>query len=276
MAGINTGYDNFILQNETNDFYKSRLDLQQFCTVDNSLVGNAGDTVKINVYDATDGTEDVGLGEGNTKSIKVSYTQKEYTVKEAQNRFEWLDEEERRDPMVPIVGAQKAGIDIFNHQMADIYGEFLKATLKTTLTGTDYFSAFVDAQASLNTQALESTEPGELTFALVSPTDLAKVRKSLKDELKYVEAFVRTGYVGTVGGTNLYVKKDAEVGKIVVATREAVKLYTKESVTNELIRQGTRGSEDANVRKNTLFTRCAYIPALYDATKVAIISADAA
>ena len=32
-------YENFYLSNEVEDQYNSHLDLQQFCTVDNSLVG---------------------------------------------------------------------------------------------------------------------------------------------------------------------------------------------------------------------------------------------
>ena len=35
-------YDNFYLSNEIEDQFNSHLDLQQFCTVDNSLVGTAG------------------------------------------------------------------------------------------------------------------------------------------------------------------------------------------------------------------------------------------
>lgn len=273
MAKINTIYDNFVLQNEVSDMYKSKLDLQQFCTVDTSLQGEAGDIVKVNVYTATDGAEDVAIGEGNTKSIVVSNTTKDYTVKTAQNRFEWQDEEARRDPMVPYVGAQKAGIDLFNHEMADIYGEFAKASLKATLTGTDYFAAFVDAQALLNIEAVDQGAPS--TFSIIAPADLAKVRKALKDDLKYVEAYASTGYVGTIAGTNLYVKKDATAGTIVVATKEAVKLIVKDGVTTELVSNGNRGAADANVRKNTLFSRAVYIPVLYDATKAALITTGA-
>ena len=41
-------YDNFYLSNEVEDQFNSHLDLQQFCTVDNSLVGTAGMKRKIN------------------------------------------------------------------------------------------------------------------------------------------------------------------------------------------------------------------------------------
>ena len=35
-------YDNFYLSNEIEDQYNSHLDLQQFCTVDDTLVGSPG------------------------------------------------------------------------------------------------------------------------------------------------------------------------------------------------------------------------------------------
>ena len=54
-------YDNFYLSNEIEDQYNSHLDLQSFCTVDNTLEGTAGMLRKINVYKATDGTEKLAL-----------------------------------------------------------------------------------------------------------------------------------------------------------------------------------------------------------------------
>ena len=50
-------YDNFYLSNEIEDQFNSHLNLQQFVTVDNSLVGTAGMKRRINRYRATDGTE---------------------------------------------------------------------------------------------------------------------------------------------------------------------------------------------------------------------------
>lgn len=88
-------YDNFYLSNEVEDQFNSHLDLQQFCTVDNSLVGTAGMKRKINVYKATAGTEKLKMGEGNTKSIEVSFTPEEYEIQLAQNKFQYYDEQEK-------------------------------------------------------------------------------------------------------------------------------------------------------------------------------------
>ncbi len=54
-------YDNFVLANEIEDQYNSMLNLQQFCKIDNDLVGTPGMIKKINVYKATDGTEKLAM-----------------------------------------------------------------------------------------------------------------------------------------------------------------------------------------------------------------------
>ena len=252
-------YDNFYLANEVEDQYNSHLDLQPFCTVDNTLEGVPGMKKRINVYSATDGTQKLAIGEGNTKSIEVSYEDKEYEILMAQNRFEYYDEQAMIDPMLVPVGTRHMGTDLFNTVNAEIYAEFNKATLTTTPTNFD-FAAFVDAQAALNLENLENVS----MFGFVSPADMASIRKNLKDDLKYVEAFVKNGYIGTVAGINLYTKKDATPGTIVIGTKEAVTLFNKKGTEVE---QPPRDSQDANIRKNTILSRKYYLVALTDATK---------
>ena len=255
-------YDNFYLSNEVEDQYNSHLDLQAFCNVDNSLVGTPGMIRKINVYQATDGTEKLGMGEGNSKSIEVSYAEKQYEILMAQNRFDYMDEQTMTDPMLVPVGARHMGTDMFNTVNADIFAEFKKATLTVTASAFN-FDAFVDAMAKLNVE----NEPN--TFAFVCPEDMAKIRKALKDDLKYVSEFSKNGYVGTIGcGTHLYLKKDATPGEIIMATRDAVTLFNKKGVEIEQER-------DANIRKNSIFSRKYYLAALTDATKAVKITLNA-
>ena len=256
-------YDNFYLSNEVEDQYNSHLDLQSFCTVDNSLVGEAGMKRKINVYTATDGTEKLAMGVGNSKSIEVSYAEKEYEILLAQNRFDYFDEQAMTDPMLVPVGTRHMGTDMFNTVNADIFAEFKKATLAHTASAFD-FGAFVDAQALLNLENLE----GVALFGFVSPADMAKIRKALKEDLKYVEAFAKNGYVGTVAGVNLYTKKDATAGEVIMATREAVTLFNKKGTEIEQERDG-------NIRKNSIFSRKYYLAALTDATKAVKITVGA-
>lgn len=251
----NVVYDNFYLSNEIEDQFNSKLNLEQFCTIDNNLVGNPGMIRKINVYTATNGTQKLAKGYGNTEAIEVGFTQKDYTIALAQNRFIYYDEEAMTDPMLVPVGTRHMGTDMFNTENADVFGEFNKAYM-AVYTNALNFDAFVDAAAKLNLENLEGTT----IFAFVCPKDVAELRKALNDDLKYVESFARTGYVGTVAGINVYTKKDAVSGTICVATKEAVTLFNKKGTEVEQERDG-------NTRKNTIYSRKYYIAALTDATK---------
>ena len=255
MAFTHTIYDNFYLSNEVEDQYNSHLDLQQFCTVDNSLVGQAGMKRKVNVYKATDGTE------------KLAMTDKEYEILLAQNRFEYYDEQAMTDPMLVPVGVRHMGTDMFNTVNKDIFAEFNKATL--AVAATDYgFGTFADAVAKLNLEQIE----GVNIFGFVNAADMAEVRKALKEDLKYVESFARTGYVGTVAGVNLYTKKDAVSGTIIIGTREAVTLFNKKGVEVEQVTANNRSETAANTRLNTIFSRKYYLAALTDETKAVKIT----
>ena len=152
----------------------------------------------------------------------VSYTHLDVYKRQAQNRFQYYDEEAMTDPMVITTGTRHAGTDMFNTVNADIFGAFNEATM-TIVTTALGFDAFVDGAAMLNLENLE----GVTIFGFVNPADMAKLRKALKDDLKYVEAYAKQGYVGTVGGINIYTKKNAETGKVVIATKEAVTLFNK-------------------------------------------------
>lgn len=261
----NTVYDNFFLSNEIEDQFQSHLDLQQFCTIDNTLTGVVGMLRKVHKYKATDGTEKLTMGKGNTKTIEAGYTEKEYRIQMAQNRFAYYDEEAMTDPMVITTGTRHAGTDMFNTVNADIFGAFNEATM-TVVTTALGFDAFVDGAAMLNLENLE----GVSIFGFVNPADMAKLRKALKDDLKYVEGFAKQGYVGTVGGINIYTKKNAETGKVVIATKEAVTLFNKKGTEVEQEREG-------NIRRNTVYSRKYYLAAMTNEAKaVKIITGSAA
>ena len=256
----NTAYENFFLGTIVEDQFNSHLDLARFVTVDTSLQGTAGMKKIINVYSATNGTEKLTQGQGNSKSITAGFTQKEYEILLAQNRFDWYDEEAMKDPELVPVGMKHAGTDLFNTMNADIFAEYKKGSL-TVPASAPNFDAFVDAVAKLNMENEEGTE----IFAFVNPKNKAAVRKALKDELKYVEAFARAGYIGSVAGVNIYDKLDAEDGEIVVATKEAVRLLVKTGTEMEQERDG-------NIRKNSAFSRKYYVAALDNDTKVVRIT----
>ena len=254
-------YDNFYLSNEIEDQFNSHLDLQQFCTVDNTLTGTAGMTRKINRYSATSATEKLKMGEGNSKSIEVSYVQDDYVIQLAQNTFKYFDEQEMTDPVLVPTGVRQMGTDMFNTENADIFAEFSKAEIVVPVSKFD-FDAFVDAVAAIDIESGDNDPVNNApqSFAFVNSPAMAELRKNAKDLLKYPESFIRTGYLGTIGGVALYSKKDAKSTEICLATREAVTLFNKKGTEVEQRR-------DPDTRKNEIFSRKYYIAALTHTNK---------
>lgn len=269
----NTPYENFVLANVIEDQFASYLDLQQFATVNNELVGTPGMKFVVNTYSATDGVQKVTKGNGNTQSITAGYADDDYTILTAQGRFEYYDEEEMTDPIMVQTGINHIATDMFNTVNADIFAEFNKADSAHTILNASFnFGDFVDAAATIDT--LENLDAMSI-FAFVHPKDMAAIRKALKDDLKYVESFSRTGYVGTVAGINLYTKKNAVQGTIVGGTKEGVTIFNKLGTEVEAYLKGNRSAADANVRKNTIIGRKYYVAAITDATKVFKITTSA-
>ena len=109
-------------------------------------------------------------------------------------------------------------------------------------------------------------------FGWVNPNAKAALRKTLKDDLKYVEAFVRHGYIGTVCGVNLYDKRDAKDNEICIGTKKAVTAFTKKGTEVELSTKGNRSAADANIRKNSAHSRKYYVVALTNETQAVKIT----
>lgn len=270
-----TSYDNFVLSNAVEDAFNSHLDLQQFVTVDNDLQGVAGMEKHVNVYTPSGDAETVEEGKGNTKKLKVDIAEKVYKIALSQAEFEYTDERELIDPNAVSVGADHLATAMFNDIQKQLYAEFNKATLGTSASpvATPNFDAFVDATAALDLPDINGSAmdyqnaviPG--VFGIMNRADLAKVRKALGDNLKYVQAYVTTGYVGTVAGINLYVKQDATEKTITIATKKAVTLFNKTGVELESITKGNRSETYADVRKNLLIARKYYVAAFTDATQ---------
>ena len=256
-----TIYQNFVLENKLEDLLVTHIDMNQFATQDTSLVEEAGMTKKINQYTSTGDVEDLAMGVGNTDEIEVSFTQVPYTVGVTQGRFAYFDEQEMTDPMVVDAGLYGLATRMTNDLTNKIVAELDKATLTYDASATGLtFDAIVDAIAKF---PHEDAEDG--LFILINRADLAGLRKNLKDELKYVEAFARTGYIGSVCGVPVYVSDAVPAKKAFLATKEAVTVFTKNGSETEQER-------DANIRKNTVYARKVMLVALTDATRVVEIA----
>lgn len=250
-------YPNKVLENKVVDFMNTKLAVNPFFTSDTSLAQSAGMTKTVNVYTADGAVRDVAQGEGNVTGddVNVSFTPVEYTVKYVQGRMIYFDEEVLKDPMVVTVGLDKMSANMVNDLTTKFYAELAKATLTQDYpAGGISFDAVVDATAKFG-------ESEEGLFMLINPAQKAQLRKTLKDDLKYVEGFVRTGYIGSINNIPVYISNQVAEDTAYIATKEAVTVFTKENVDTEQER-------DANLRKNSIFNRRCNVVALTDATKV--------
>lgn len=253
----NVIFQNEVLENKYNSILTTKLDLQRFMTVDNSLAVNAGMIKKVITKTATGAVDDLQMGQGNTNAVEVSTSVVPYTVGTTQGKFVYFDEEAMADPAVVEAGLTGLAEKMVNSFVAKAVAEWEKGQ-SITVSAFD-FDGVVDAIASMNLE----DESG--LFMLINPAQVAEFRKGLGDELKYSEGFVRTGYIGSVCGVPVYISKAITAGKAILASKEAITLFIKKDSEIEQER-------DADIRQNRVFARKVCVVALTDATKCRVLS----
>lgn len=256
----NYTYENKVIENKYNSVLLSDLQDSDFLTVDESLTAAAGDTVEIVTRTVSGNMEDVEMGAGNTTDITVTGLVMPYKVKTKQGRFVYYDEQAAKDPVCVDAGVKGMAEVARNAWLEEAFKEYNKAYSKqVSKAGVGFtFDNFADAVALFGEKDTDLR-------ALVHPNDVAKLRKSLKDDLKYSEDFARTGYVGLVCGVPI--KRTAAVpeGEILIVQKDAVTLFVKKNTEIEQER-------DANLRKNSVFSRKVAVCALTDETHVVRIA----
>lgn len=257
-----TIYDNFVLENKVEEMVKTAIDMNNYLTPDYSLAENAGMVKKVNVYDATGAVEELAMGEGNNSAndIEVGFSQREYRVKTTQGRFPYYDEQEMSDPMVVEVGLQKISALMVNDLTDKAIAEMSKAKIQKPVS-TWNFDTFADAIA------MYPYEDESGLFCLINPAQKASIRKALNDNLKYVEGFARTGYIGTVCNVPIIVSKAVPAGEAYLGSPKAITCFVKKGVEMEQTR-------DADTRKNTITARKVMLVALTDATRMIKMGAE--
>lgn len=256
-------FDNEVVEVLFENQLTTKMDMQQFAKADYSLAENAGMKKKIRKYAGTGNVQEVGMGVGNTETMGAGFTEVEYEVGTTQGKGQFYDEQAMDDPAVIEKLVQYMSETMVNDMTSKIVAEFGKTNHKV-YDITIGFDAISDAIASF---PQESTEEEGL-FILINRGDSSAWRKALKDELKYVEDFVRRGYIGSVCGVPMYWNDAIPQGKTILATNEAVTIFVKKGVEVERER-------DANLRRNDLYIRKVMLVALTNADKcIALLTAD--
>lgn len=260
----NQFYNNIVLEDMYNSILSTKLDLQQFVTVDN-LAPEEGLVKRINKYTASGQVDDLAIGADNTHSIEIGFVSNDYEVKTTQGRFSYRDEEAVKDSFAVESGIKGLAEAMVNDFTTKAIKEWEGCSYQQAYSGSIGFNDVVDALAQLDSHNLE----GEVQYALIiSIGAQASFRKNLKDDLKYVEAFVRTGYIGSVCGIPVYTCKALPSGEAYIVSKEAVRLFLQPSTEIEQDRV-------AGTRTNIVYARKLAVVALVDDTKVCHLGATA-
>lgn len=254
-----TIYNNFVLEQKAESALISKLNAQNYMTVDTTLTATDGLKHIVHTYKTTGAIEDLAEGEGNTGEISVTFTPVEYTVKTAQGIFNYSDEQALTDSFAIdqlLVGTSE---QMANSMNAKFFTELGKATktIEYGATGVD-FNAIVDAIALFG----ENTEVKTL---FVHPTMVAKLRRNLKADLVYRTDFVQTGYIGTVAGIDVVMSVAVPEDTAFISTKKAVTCFIKKGTE---IEYAARDKDQANKRQNTVFMRKMNVVALTDDREV--------
>lgn len=255
----NVLYEDFILADVYESALTTALSMNQFITVDESLTHDSGMVKKINRKTAVGDVQDLEMGEGNDVSIEVKTETIPYTVGTTQGRFVYYDEEAMMDDALVEAGLTGVSEKMANDFTAKAVAEWEKASKKVEYTGSIGFDDVVDALAELNFESEDGI------FMLIAPSQLAALRKNLKDTLQYSSDFARNGYVGSVAGVNIYISKAVPEDEAIIATKEAVTVFVKKGTEIE-------NERDANIRKNTVYARKVSVTALTDERKVVLLT----
>lgn len=252
----NTVYENFVLESKLKDILSTKLNTKTLMTIDNSLTESAGMIKKVNTYTYTGTVEKLAKGAKNTQRGAITYSSTPYTVKVAQQVFDYYDEEFMQDPNVLDYGLEGAAQVMVNDMTADFFTEIAKATLSQTYTSGQFsYDVVVDAISKMNIE----DESG--LFLLVGNDLKAQIRKDADFKAKELGKVIADGAIGTLCGVPVIHSKAVPADTAYLATREAVTLFTKKD--NEVEQE-----RDGEERKNTVIMRKVNLVALTDATKV--------
>lgn len=249
-------FDNEVLETKLENQLITKLNMNQFITMDYSLTEAPGMVKKIRTYVGTGAVEDLDMGDGNTEVIGSEWTEESYEVLTTQGKVPFYDEQRMNDPIAIDKAIQHLAEALTNDVTTKVVEELKKGT---GVLATLDFDGVVDAIAEY------PDEEASGLYLLMAKDTYAALQKEVKDDLKYVEDFVRRGYVGHLAGVPIFVSKAVDDGMAFLASKDAITCFMKKGVETEQER-------DADTRKTTIYGRNVKVIAITDATKVFVFS----
>ena len=249
------GYDNFVLAEKILSILSTKMDINRYMTIDNSLTETAGMVKKIHKYVGSGNVQDLARGEGNTEYLNADFTEEEYRVSRTQGAIRYFDDDEMTDPVLIETKVKTLSESMVNDWTAKAIVEFGKTSNQAVFT--DYKLANWADAIAVYANKYESQEG---LFFLAAMDLVPTIRKALGDQLMYVESYIRTGAIGSILGVPIYTSKAVPSGLMFMATKDAVTAFMKKGVNVEQKR-------DPNTKENMIFASRYAVIALTDESK---------
>ena len=254
-----TLYENIVLESKINDILETKLNAQNFMTIDDSLTQEAGMIKRINRYTYKGYVEALEKGQKNSQRGAVTFVGKDYKVQVKQQAFDYADEDVMQDPLVVEVGMTGSATEMVNDLNKDFFTEIAKTENVHAHTGEFSYDVVVDAIEKMNIE-------DETGLFLIVGNDLkAQIRKDADFKASRLGEILYTGQIGNICGVPVAVSKKVPENTAFLATKEAVKCFVKKGTQVEQER-------DIETRTNTVVSRKVNLVALVDETKAVKIT----
>jgi hypothetical protein len=218
------GYDNFILAEKIESILLTKMDMNRYMTLDESLTQEPGMVKKIHTYVPSGEAEVLARGEGLTNWIDAEYTEREYRVDRNQAGTMWYLDDLMTDPTLIEAKIDGVAESMVNKWTSDAVREMGKTTNQSEMTNWDA-SDFADA-----IDKFESVFESDGGLFIVAAINLkAKLKKVLGDDLKYVDNYIEKGYVNTLMGVPLYFSKAIPKDMAFLMTKDAITAFVKKN-----------------------------------------------
>lgn len=159
-------FDTEVLEVRFENQLDTKLNLQQFATVDNTLAENAGMVKKIRTYHGTGAVEELAMTEGNSDVFGAYWDEVEYRVGTTQGKAVYYDEQAMSDPDVIDKMISHMSEEMVNDLNRKVVAEMVKTDNKIYDADFD-FDVVSDAIASFPDEETED----ENLFLLINRKD---------------------------------------------------------------------------------------------------------
>lgn len=257
-------YDNEVIAVKLDSLLETKLNAQNFMTIDSSLQGQPGMRKTIYTYAYEGQLERLEMGQGNTISGKVTFTEEEHKVEVAQQMFQYQDEQVWQDPRIMEVAIKGMAETMFNDMNAKFFEEIAKAEIALTITGALKYEHVVDAlELFVGADAANEDEAG--LYLLVG----TKMRNEIRKDADFINSrqgeILYHGQVGSVCGVPVVHSRSIGENEAYLISKEAVTCFVKNSSQVEQDRE-------PNTRTNYVYGRKVNLVALTDKTKIVKIT----